>query len=190
MAADGKHGVGQAAEIIGVYQEMGYAIVGLQKTRRSGQSALLQARYYVAYCSGESGGDGEGNKSHGGLGLAVRKSIFCAEARSETVIEDHLKVVTPSGSSICGDRRMGCASARAQAAEAEMAGKRQGRSRNNLGDDCETSRLEAAEGWHAGQPAKESCPARKHPRSQGLRRCLRKVPWKIPPGSGGGFAPG
>ena len=101
MAADGKHGVGQAAEIIGVYQEMGYANVGLQKTRRSGQSALLlQARYYVAYCSGESGGDGEGNKSHGGLGLAVRKSISCAEARSETVIEDHLKVVTPSGSSI------------------------------------------------------------------------------------------
>ena len=41
MAVDGKHGVGRAAEVLDVYQEMGCDIIGLQETRRSGQSALL-----------------------------------------------------------------------------------------------------------------------------------------------------
>ena len=54
---DGKHGVGRAAEVLGVYQEMGGDIVGLQESRCSGQSALVQAGY-VVHCSGESGGDG------------------------------------------------------------------------------------------------------------------------------------
>ena len=67
MAVDAKHGVGRAAEVLDVYQEMGCDIIGLQKTRRSGQSALLQAGY-VVYCSGESGGDGEGKKGQGGVG--------------------------------------------------------------------------------------------------------------------------
>ena len=40
MAVDGKHGVGRAAEVLDVYQEMGCDIIGLQETRRSGQSAL------------------------------------------------------------------------------------------------------------------------------------------------------
>ena len=54
--------VSRAAEALGVYQEMGCEIVGLQETRRSDQSALLQAGY-EAYCSGESGGDGRGEKA-------------------------------------------------------------------------------------------------------------------------------
>ena len=54
MAADGKHDVGQATEVLGVYQEMGSDIIGLQEARRSGRSTLLQAEYAV-YCSGESG---------------------------------------------------------------------------------------------------------------------------------------
>ena len=58
MTVDGKHGVGRAAEVRDVYQEMSCDIIGLQETRRSGQSALLQAGH-VVYCSGESGGDGE-----------------------------------------------------------------------------------------------------------------------------------
>ena len=64
MVVDGKHGVGRAAEVLDVYQEMGCDIIGLQETRRSGQSALLQAGYAVC-CSGESGGDGEGKKGRG-----------------------------------------------------------------------------------------------------------------------------
>ena len=80
MAVDVKHGVGRAAEVLDVYQEMGCDIIGLQETRRSGQSALIQAGY-VVYCSGESGGDGEGKKGQGGVGLAVRESISRAEAR-------------------------------------------------------------------------------------------------------------
>ena len=141
MATGCKHGVGQATEVIGVYQEMGYAIVGLQKTRSSGQSALLQVRYYIAYCSGESGGDGEGKKGHGGLGLAVRKSISRAEAQSETVIGDHRKVVPPSISSIDDVETEEWVTPRQ-----EMAGKRPGKSRDNLGDDCETNSLEVADG--------------------------------------------
>ena len=44
MAVDGKHGGGRAVGVLGVNQEMGCDIVGLQETRRSGQSAL-QAGY-------------------------------------------------------------------------------------------------------------------------------------------------
>ena len=62
-------------------------IIGLQETRRSGQSALLRAGY-VVYCSGDSGGDGEGKKGQGGVGLAVRKSISRAEARPPEFISD------------------------------------------------------------------------------------------------------
>ena len=58
---NGKPDMNRAAETLGVYQEVGCHIVDLQETRRSGQSALLQAEY-VVYCSGEFGGDGEGGK--------------------------------------------------------------------------------------------------------------------------------
>ena len=44
---DGKHGVDRAAEVLGLYQEMGCDIVGLQETRRSRQFALHQAGYVV-----------------------------------------------------------------------------------------------------------------------------------------------
>ena len=101
MAVDGKHGVGRAAEVFDVYQEMGCDIIGLQETRRSGQSALLQAGY-VVYCSGESGGDGEGKKDQGRVGLAVRKSISRAEARPQEFISDGLLKVTLE---LCGRAR-------------------------------------------------------------------------------------
>ena len=61
-----------------MYQEIGYDIVTLQETRRSGQSALLQAGH-LADCSGESGGDEGGKKDQGGVELAVHKRIARAE---------------------------------------------------------------------------------------------------------------
>ena len=61
---EGQHGVGRAAEVLGVYQEVGFDIIDLQKTRRSGPSALLQAGC-AGYCSGGSGGDGRGEKDQG-----------------------------------------------------------------------------------------------------------------------------
>ena len=85
--------MGRAAEVLDVYQEMGYDSIGLQETRRSGQSALLKAGC-VLYCSGESGGDGEGKKGQGGVELAVRKSISRAEARPPEFISDRLLKVT------------------------------------------------------------------------------------------------
>ena len=90
MAVDGKHGPGRAVEVLDVYQEMGCDIIGLQETRRSGQSALRRAGYYVVYCSGESGGDGEGKKGQGGVELAVRKSISRTEARPPEFTSDML----------------------------------------------------------------------------------------------------
>ena len=101
MAVDGKHGVGRAAEVLDVYQEMGCDIIGLQKTRRSDKSALLQAGY-VVYCSGESGGDGEGKKGRGGVGHAVRKSISRTEARPPEFISDRLLEATLE---LCGRAR-------------------------------------------------------------------------------------
>ena len=47
-AIDDKHGVGRAAEVLGVYQEMGCDIVGLQVS---------------ALCGGEYGGERGGKKS-------------------------------------------------------------------------------------------------------------------------------
>ena len=98
---DGKHGVGRPAEILDVYQEMGCDIIGLQETWRSGQSALLQTGY-VVYCSGEPGGDGEGKKGQGGVGLAVRKSVSRAEAPTPEIISDRLLKVTLE---MCGRAR-------------------------------------------------------------------------------------
>ena len=101
MAVGGKHGVGRAAEVFNVYKGMGCDIIGLQETRRSGQSALLQAGY-VVFCSGESGGEGEGKKGQVGVGLAVRKSISRAEARPPEFISDRLLKVTLE---MCGRAR-------------------------------------------------------------------------------------
>ena len=101
MAVDGKHDVGRATEILDVYQEMGCDIIGLQETRRRGQSALLQVGC-VVYCSGESGGDGEGKKGQGGVGLAVRKSISRVETRPPKFISDRLLKVTLE---LCGRAR-------------------------------------------------------------------------------------
>ena len=101
MAVDRKHDVGRAAEVLDVYQEMGCDIIGLQETRRSGQFDLLQAGYAV-YCSGESGGDGEGKKGQGRVGLAVRKSTSRAEARPPEFISDRLLKVTLE---VCGRAR-------------------------------------------------------------------------------------
>ncbi|CAN0411908.1 unnamed protein product, partial [Ascophyllum nodosum] len=80
---------------------MGCDIIGLQETRRSGQSAFVQAGYAV-YCSRESGGEGEGNKGQGGVGLAVRTSISRAEARPPESISDRLLKVTIE---LCGHAR-------------------------------------------------------------------------------------
>ena len=93
MAVDGKHGVRRAADVFDMYQEIGCDIIGLQETRRCEQSALLQAGY-VVYCSDESGGDGEGKKGQGGVGLAVRQSISRAEVRPTEFISERLLKVT------------------------------------------------------------------------------------------------
>ena len=92
MAVDGTHGVGRALDVLSVYDRLGCDIIGLQKTRRSGQSAFSQAGYLV-YCSGECGGENDGKKGQGGVGLAVRNSITRA-ARPPEFISDRLLKVT------------------------------------------------------------------------------------------------
>ena len=92
MAVDGKHGVGQALDVLSVYDRLGCDVIGLQKTRRSGQSAFSQASYLV-YCSGECGDENGGKKGQGGVGLAVRTSITRA-ARPPEFISDRLLKVT------------------------------------------------------------------------------------------------
>ena len=93
MSMDGKHGVGRPAEVLGVYEEMGCGIVGLQESRRRDQCTIFQAGY-VGYCSGESGGDGRGKKGKGGILLDARKSISRAERGSPEFICDSQLEVT------------------------------------------------------------------------------------------------
>ena len=92
MAVEGKHGVGRALDVLSVYDRLGCDIVGLQETRRSGQTAFSQAGYLV-YCSGECGDENGGKKGQGGVGLAVRTSITRA-ARPPEFISDRLLKVT------------------------------------------------------------------------------------------------
>ena len=91
MAVDGTHGVGRALDVLSVYDRLGCDIIGLQETRRSGQSAFSQAGYLV-YCSGECGGKNVGKKGQGGVGLAVRNSIARAARPSEFISDRLLKV--------------------------------------------------------------------------------------------------
>ena len=74
MAVDGKHGVGQALDVLSVYDRLGCDVIDLQETRRSGHSAFSQAGYLV-YCSDEYGDKNGGKKGQGGVGVAVRTSI-------------------------------------------------------------------------------------------------------------------
>ena len=101
MAVDGKHGVGRAAEVLSEYEERDCDIIGLQETRRSGQSALVEAGY-VVYCSGEGGGEGGGKKGQGGIGLAIRRDIIRAQKHSPEFISDRLLKVTLK---LCGRAR-------------------------------------------------------------------------------------
>ena len=92
MAVDGTRGVGRALDVLSVYDRLGCDVIGVQETRRSGQSAFSQASFLV-YCSGEYGGENGGKKGHGGVGLAVRNSITRA-ARPPEFISDRLSKVT------------------------------------------------------------------------------------------------
>ena len=92
MAVDGTHKVVRALDVLSVYDRLGCDVIGLQETRRSGQSAFSQAGYLV-YCSGECGGENGGNKGQGGVELAVRNSITRA-ARPPEFISDRLLNVT------------------------------------------------------------------------------------------------
>ena len=92
MAADGTHGVGRALDGLSVYDRLGYDVIGLQETCRSGHSAFSQTDYLV-YCSGECGGENGGKKRQGGVGLALRISISRA-ARPPEFISDRLSRVT------------------------------------------------------------------------------------------------
>ena len=91
MAVDGTHGVGQALDVLSVYDRLGCDVIGLQETRRSGHSAFSQAGYLV-YCSGECGGENGGKKGQGGVGLAVRTSITRAPRLPEFISDRLLKV--------------------------------------------------------------------------------------------------
>ena len=101
LTVDGKRGVGRAAEVLGVYEEMGCDMVRLRETRRSDQSTLLQA-WYVVYCSGESGGDGGGKKEPRWSWTGCWQSISRAEVRSTEFISDRLLKVTLE---LCGRAR-------------------------------------------------------------------------------------
>ena len=89
---DGTHGVGRALDVLSVCDRLGCDVIGVQETRRSGQSAFSQAGYLV-YCSGVCGGENGGKKGEGGVGLAVRNSITRA-ARPPEFISDRLLKVT------------------------------------------------------------------------------------------------
>ena len=74
----------------------GCDVLGLQETRRSGQSAFSQASYLV-YCSGECGGENDGKKGQGGVGLAIRNSITRAARPPEFISDSLLKVTLELG---------------------------------------------------------------------------------------------
>ena len=96
MAVDGTPGVGRALDVLSVYDRLGCDIIGLQETRRSGQSAFSQAGYLV-YCSGECGGENSGKKGQGGIGLAVKNSITRTARPLEFISDRLLKLLLNYG---------------------------------------------------------------------------------------------
>ena len=93
MAIGWKHGVGRAAKVLGEYRLAGLDIIGLQETRRDGQTQLRQAGY-VVYCSGACGDKGGGKKGEGGVGLAIRENITRAVVHLPEFINERLLKVT------------------------------------------------------------------------------------------------
>ena len=75
------------AEVLGEYRQAGLDIIGLQETRRDGQSQLRQAGY-VVYCSGTYGDKGGRKKGQGGVGLAIRETITRAVVRPPEFINE------------------------------------------------------------------------------------------------------
>ena len=73
LAFDGKNGIGHSEVILKLCQELGCDVIGLQETRRDGQSAFTAAGYTV-FCSGAEDSKHERKRTHG-VGLAVRESI-------------------------------------------------------------------------------------------------------------------
>ena len=73
----------------------------MSQTRRSDQSALVEAGY-VVYCSGEGGDEGGGKKGQGGVGLALLRDIIRAQKHSPEFISDRLLKVTLE---LCGRAR-------------------------------------------------------------------------------------
>ena len=92
IAVDGTHGVKRALDVLSVYDRLGYGVIGLQETHHICHSAFSQAGYLV-YCSGVCGGENEGKKGQGGVGLVV-KSPATRAVRSPVFISDRLFEIT------------------------------------------------------------------------------------------------
>ena len=93
MAVDGKHGIGRAWEVLSALRKLGCYVIGIQETRRSGQSIFVEAGYTV-YCSVESGGESQ-KKGQGGVGLAVKQTLGThTTTRPPVFISDRLLKVT------------------------------------------------------------------------------------------------
>ena len=47
MTVDGTHGVGRALEVLSAYNDLSCDVIGLQETRRAGQTILREAGFIV-----------------------------------------------------------------------------------------------------------------------------------------------
>ena len=92
MAVDETHGVGQAIDVLIVFNRLGYDVIGLQETRRIGHTAFIEDDYLL-YCSWERGGETNGKKGLDGVGLATKNSIT-RSARPPEFTSYHLLKVT------------------------------------------------------------------------------------------------
>ena len=92
MAVDRTHGVGRTLDVLSVYDRLECDVIGLKETRRSRHSAFSQAGYLV-YCSDGCGGENDGKKGQGGVGLAVRTSITHAVRPPEFISDGLLKIL-------------------------------------------------------------------------------------------------
>ena len=84
LAFNGKNSIGHSEVILKVCQELGCDVIGLQETRRGGQSTLTAAGYTV-FCSGAEDSKHERKRTHG-VGLAVRESIVAGVEKGGLVV--------------------------------------------------------------------------------------------------------
>ena len=91
LSLTGRHGAGHAEVLLQKCKVLGCDVIGLQETRRPGQTKFAAAGYLV-FCSGVDGSTGRARQH--GVGLAVKESIIRRATWTQELTNERLMSMT------------------------------------------------------------------------------------------------